>query len=214
MPGFSIHRGAGRKGDAGGSLDFPKGTRLFDSNHPPRRVYLLRSGQIQLASGREAIVDYLAPNDFFGEKCLLSRQRGDQVAKSLTPVRVSAFGRKELADLMQHDGRFALRLVKNLAVRLDRHEERIRDFVTERAERRLARLLLSFLPARAATGWVRLRFSPSNAELAKTIGTTRSQVAHFMQRFQHLGWLSRRPDLWVHCEGIRESLEPGPARQG
>lgn len=209
MPGLYIQRRTGRKADAGGSLDFPRGTRLFDSDHPPRCVYLLRSGRVQLASGREAIVDYLTPGDFFGEKFLLSPKRGDQVAKSLAPVRVSAFSRSEVLELMQQDRRFALRLLKNLALRLDRREERIRDFVAERAERRLARLLFSFLPARAAaSGWVRLSFSPSNFELAKTVGTTRWQIAHFMRRFQQLGWLSRRPDLWVFCEGIREFLEP------
>lgn len=208
MPGFLIQRRTGRKRDAGGLLDFPTGTRLFDSDHPSHCVYLLRSGRIQLASGREAIVDYLAAGDFFGEKFLLSPPREDQVAKSLAPVRVSAFSRSELENLVQQDPRFALRLVKNLALRLDRHEERIRDFVVERAERRLARLLFSFLPAKAAAGWVRLCFSPSNSELAKTIGTTRSRIAHFMRRFQQLGWLDRRPDLWVQCEGIREFLEP------
>ncbi|MBZ5625765.1 MAG: Crp/Fnr family transcriptional regulator [Acidobacteriia bacterium] len=213
MPGNLIQRRTGRKGDRGGSLDFPRGTRLFDSNHPPRCLYLLRSGRIQLASGRQAIVDYLTTGDFFGEKFLLSSQRGDQVAKSLAPVRVSAFSRSELVNLMQQDRRFALRLLKNLALRLDRHEERIRDFVAERAERRLARLLFSFLPARAASGWVRLCFSPSNSELAKTIGTTRWRIAHFMRHFQQLGWLDRRPDLWVLCEGIREFLEPA-AKKG
>ena len=213
MPGFSIQRRTGRKRDQGGSLVFPEGTRLFDSNHPPRCVYLLRSGRIQLASGREAIVDYLTTGDFFGEKSLFSPRPADQVAKSMAPVRVSTFSRSELVDLVQQDRRFALRLLKNLALRLDRHEERIRDFVAEPAERRLARLLFSFLPARAASGWVRLCFSPSNSELARTIGTTRSRIAHFMRRFQQLGWLSRRPDLWVRCEGIREFLEQA-AKQG
>jgi hypothetical protein len=56
-----------------------------------------------------------------------------------------------------------------------------------------------------------LRFSPSNSELAKTVGTTRSRIAHFMRHFQQLGWLSRRPELWVRPEGLRGFLQSAPA---
>jgi CRP/FNR family transcriptional regulator, cyclic AMP receptor protein len=213
MPGFLIHRRVGRKQVLAGPVEFPKGTTLFDSSHPSRYIYLLRSGQVRLSAGREAIVDYLSPGDFFGEKLLLGSQSGDQTATSLALVRVSAFSKSELIALMQRDRPFALRLLRNLARRLARHEERLRCFVAEQAERRLVRLLSGFLPPRAASGWVRLRFSPSNSELAKTIGTTRSRIAHFMRRFQRLGWLNRRPELWVRCDGIREFLEP-PKKPG
>lgn len=196
-----------RRKAGGVSVIFPMGARLYDANRAAGRVYLLRSGGAQLASGRGAIVDYLSPGDFFGEKCLLGDRCESQVAKSLSRVEVSAFRKTELLDRLQHDRRFAIRLLKNLARRLDRYEQTIQDSVTEQAERRLARLLLRFLPAGPADGWVRLRFSPSNAELAKTIGTTRSRIAHFMGRFQRLGWLDRRPDLWVRSEGLREFLQ-------
>jgi CRP-like cAMP-binding protein len=160
-----------------------------------------------LTSGRGAIVDYLGKQDFFGEKAFLPPQAGGQVAKSVSAVEVSAFSKSQLLDRVQHDRRFAKRLLKNLALRLDRYEQTIEDLVREPAERRLARLLSRFLPPRAASGWVRLRFSPSNSEFAKTIGSTRWRVAHFMRRFQILGWLERRPELWVRCEGIRQFLE-------
>ncbi|HUI77589.1 MAG TPA: Crp/Fnr family transcriptional regulator [Bryobacteraceae bacterium] len=186
--------------------DFPAKTKIFDLDRPSRNIYLLRSGRVQLARGREAILDYLKPGNFFGEQCLLGPRGQGQIAKTLSPVRVSTFRRADLLDHVQKDRRFSLRLLKNLALRLNRYEESLRDSVTERAERRLARLLFRFLPARAHSGWVRLEFSPSNAELARTIGSTRWRVAHFMGRFQQLGWLDRRPDLWVRVEGIREFL--------
>ncbi len=192
------------------SISFPAQAKLFDLDHPPGFVYLLRAGRVRLARGREAIVDYLIPGDFFGETCLLPMVRRGLIATSLSPVQAIAFRRSELLDLLQRDRPFALRLVKNLALRLNRYEETIRDSVAEHAERRLARLLFRFMPARAGSGWVPLRFSPSNSELAKTIGTTRWRVAHFMRKFQQLGWLDRRPELWVRTEGIREFLQPAP----
>jgi hypothetical protein len=166
----------------------------------------LGSGQVQLSSGRGVIVDYLGKQDFFGEKALLPPKAGGQIAKSISDVEVSRFSKSQLLDRVQHDRRFATRLLKNLALRLDRYEQIIEDLVAEPAERRLARLLFRFLPLRAITGWAPLRFSPSNSELAKTIRSTRWRVAHFMRQFQQLGWLERRPELWARCEGLREFL--------
>jgi len=193
------------------SIGFPTKAKLFDLDHPAGYVYLLRSGRVRLASGREAIVDYLVPGDFFGEKCLLPPPLQGQIATALSPVQVLAFRRSELLDQLQKDRRFALRLLKNLALRVHRYEQSNRDFVAERVEQRLARLLFRFLPARAGSGWVRLEFSPTNSELSKTIGTTRWRIAHFMRKFKQLGWLDRRPALWVRTEGVTEFLHSAHA---
>jgi CRP-like cAMP-binding protein len=208
MPGFLNHgRKSSSRRRSGGSLDFPQGHRLYEQERPSSRVYFLRSGQVQLTSGRGAIVDYLGKRDFFGEKAFLQREANGQVAKSVSAVEVSTFSKSQLLDRVQHDRRFATRLLKNLALRLDRYEQTIEDFVREPAEQRLARVLFRFLPPRAVSGWVPLRFSPTNSELARTIRSTRWRVAHFMRQFQQLGWLERRPELWVRCEGIRGFLE-------
>ena len=192
------------------SVAFPAHARIFDLDNAPSAVYLLRSGQVQLARGREAIVDYLGPGDVFGEKCLLTPGRVGQIATALTPVRVLAFRKRDTRTILERDPRLMMRFVRSLARRLERCEETIRDSVAENTERRLARLLFRFLPTRAASGWVRLRFSPSNSELARTIGSTRWRTAHFMRKFQQMGWLGRRPELWVRTDGIREFLHSPP----
>lgn len=206
---LSQSRGTPKSGPV--PIGFPAKAKLFDLDNPASCVYLLSSGYVRLASGHEAIVDYLGPGSFFGEKCLLASQCRGQIATSLSPVEVLAFRKSELLDRVRQDRRFAERLLKNLALRLDRHEQTIRDCVVERVERRLARLLIRLMPARSASGWVRLSVSPSNSELAKTIGTTRWQVAHFMRQFQRLEWLDRRPELWVRSDGIRAFVESAPA---
>lgn len=206
MPRFLIHD---RKSK---SIDFPAGIAFFDIDRSSHHVYLLRSGCIQLTNSRGAIVDYLVPGDFFGEKCLLGSPYQNQIGTSRSPVQVHAFRKSELLDRMQRDRRFALRLMKNLALRLDRYEQVLADFVAERTERRLARLLSRLAPVRPASGWVRLQCSPSNSELARTIGTTRWQISHYMGRFQRSGWLQRRPGLWVHREGLKEFLESSGRR--
>jgi CRP/FNR family cyclic AMP-dependent transcriptional regulator len=190
---------------AGGIIRFPAGAKLF-SQRPPR-IYFLRGGRVRLFSDGEVILEHLSPGDFFGETSLLPRRQQCEAAKSLSAVTVSAFRTSQLLDRVQGDRRFARRLLRNLAARLNRRREAIRDLIAEPAERRLAWLLFRLAPSRPGCGWVRLRFTLSNSELAKTIGTTRARIAHFMQHFRQLGWLERRPELWVQREGLRAFLE-------
>jgi CRP-like cAMP-binding protein len=192
---------------------FPAKAKLFDPDHPSRHLYLLRSGRVRLANGREVIFDYLTPGDLFGEKHLLTPQPRGQIATALSPVRVLTFRKSELPALVRRDSRLAQQMLKNLALRLDRYEDTIRYFVTEQAERRLARLLVRLMPTRTKAEWTPLRFSPSNSELAKTVGTTRARIAHFMRHFQQLGWLGRRPGLWVRPEGLRAFLQSTSGRR-
>ncbi|HEY1261924.1 MAG TPA: Crp/Fnr family transcriptional regulator [Terriglobales bacterium] len=210
MPG-SLSPSRKKPKSAAISHAFPPHTKLFDLERPPRRIYLLRSGHVLLACGRSAIVDYLRPGEFFGEQSLLGPRYRYQIATCLTPVQVSTYRKSDLLNLLQKDRGFATRMLKSCALRMNRYEGRIREFVTERAERRLLLLLFRFVPPRANSGWVRLEFSPTNTEIAKTIRSTRWQVAHFMRHFQQLGWLDRRPDLWVRPEGLRIFLESPPA---
>ena len=197
------HRKA-RRGTAGAITYFPAKSKLLNGRSP--RVYLLRRGRVRLSSD-EAILEHLSPGDFFGEASLLPRRQRCEVAKSLSAVTVLAFRTAQLLERVQNDRRFARRLLRNLAVRLNRRSKVIHDFVAEPAERRLARLLFRLMPGRPDYGWVRLRFSLSNSELAKTVGTTRARIAHFMQHFRQMGWLERRPELWVQREGLSEFLE-------
>jgi len=192
--------------------DLPAGVTVFDIERSSRHIYLLQSGRIYLTNSQGVIVDYLAPGHFFGEKCLLGSRYPDQIATSHSPVRVTPFSKSELLDQLQLDRRFALRLLKDLVLRLDRYEQALGDFVLERIEVRLARLLCRLAPAKPGSGWVPLLFSPTNPELARTIGTTRWQISHYMHRFQQLGWLQRRPSLWVQRDSLKEFLESSGKR--
>ena len=201
----------------GRPVHFPAGTKIFDPEHPARRIYLLNAGRVRLSDGPKAIVDELTSGAFFGEKCFLPPYRSDSTATTLSPVVVTVYRGSDLLRGVQRDPLFARRLLKNLALRLDRCEQAIRDFVTEPAERRLARLLSRFTPARPASGWVRLPLRATNVELAQMVGTTRSRVSHFLNHFQRLGWLGRRgEELWVHREGLNQFLSstaPGSVAQ-
>ncbi len=198
----SIQRSGGKRRQAQLLLRLPAGVKLFDSNRPSRRLYLLRSGRVRLSSNGEAILDHLAPGDFLGEESLLRRSRPRQTALSVSPVEVACLRQSELLDQLQHNRRFALQLLKNLALRMGRYEGTIRDFVVEGTEARLARLLCRLAPSEPPSGWVRLPFTVTNPEFARMIGTTRWRVSHFLHHFQQLGWLRFEQGIWVNREGL------------
>jgi CRP/FNR family transcriptional regulator, cyclic AMP receptor protein len=208
MVGFPTHGSSShRRKQRVACLAFPAGTKLFDSEHPSRRIYLLCSGRLQVSSDREVILDHLKRGDLFGEKHLLSSRRVHQVAKTLSPAKVVVLRKAEFFQRLRRDRRFAQQVIKNLVLRMDRYEETIRDFATEPTERRLALALFRLAPTRPATGWLRLPWSPTNPELAKLVGTTRWRISHFLNRFQRLGWVRRQEGLWVQREGLQAFLQ-------
>ena len=191
----------------GGSILLPSGTAVYDPRHPQRHVYLVERGAVQLSDGSDVILDHLGAGGIFGEKLFAPRPRSLQSATTVSPVRLRPFEKRELVDRMQKDRRFASRVLRGLADRIDRHEQSIREFATERAARRLALVLFRLVPRRPASGWVRLPWNPSNPELARRIGTTRWRVSRLVNQFRRLGWLRREQGLWVRRDGIEAFLQ-------
>ena len=188
------------------SLRFPEKTTLFDSDHPCHRVYLLRSGRVQLSTDHKAIVGYLGPGDFFGERLFCRRHIVAEAAESVTPITVEAYQRSELLDEFQ-DRRFAAKVLRNLAARIGRIEEVVLDFVTDRTKTRLAKVFARLIPRGANSEWVRLPVSPTNPEMARMIGSTRWRVSHLITQFQKAGWLRRDKGFSVRPEALRKFLQ-------
>jgi CRP-like cAMP-binding protein len=190
----------------GRAVSFPEGANLFEGAHKSRQIFFVNAGQVRLTGRNGVIFDHLKRGAFFGEKSLLDANSNHDGAVALSAVDAIAFRKADLPAIWRRDPAFALRLVKDLALRLDRYEELICDLVTEQAEMRLVRLLVRTAPARPAKGWVKLPFRFTNVELARMIGTTRWRVSFLLNRFQRLGWLRRDSQLWLHREGAAEYL--------
>ena len=203
----SLTRGRKKPVTKGRSVSFSEGADLYNTEKQhPRQIYLLKAGQVRLAGSNGVIFDHLKRGSFIGEKSLLPAALGNHTATALSHVEALAFRKSELVAAWRQDPDFALRLVKDLTMRLDRYEELICDLVTEQAEVRLARLLLRTAPNRSGSGWVRLPFRFTNVELAKMVGTTRWRISHLLNRFQRLGWLRREEQLWLRIDGVLEYL--------
>ena len=196
-------RSNSKKGQA---VSFAEGTNLYEEGSRKRQILLLNAGQVRLTGRNGVIFDHLKRGSFLGEKSLLPSNATGGTATALAPVDAMLFGIPDLKGEFRRDPDFAVRMVKDLAMRLDRYEELICDLVTEQAEVRLARLLLRVAPARPANGWARLPFSFTNVELAKMIGTTRWRISYLLNRFQRLGWLRRDQHLWLRREAALNHL--------
>lgn len=182
------------------------GTILFDAAHPPRGLYLLRSGWAQLSSSENVILDYLGPGRLLGESSLIGAR--PVMAKAVTPLEYQVWGRRQLLGLLRRDPRLGLELVAELARRLERYQQTIGQLVRGRIECRLVYALMLLLPSAAARGWVPLVYSPTNLELARTIGATRWRVSRHMAQFQRMGWLRRERGLWINMERFKELARP------
>jgi CRP/FNR family cyclic AMP-dependent transcriptional regulator len=190
----------------GQAVSISEGANLYDQAQRVRQVYLLNAGQVRLIGRNGVIFDHLKRGSFLGERALLKSDFNNHAAIALSPVEATGFRKVDLKAEWQRNPDFALRLVKDLATRLERYEELICDLVTEQAEMRLARLLLRTAPSRPPSGWVRLPFRFTNVELAKMIGTTRWRISYLLNRFQRLGWLRRDQQLWLRREGALSYL--------
>jgi CRP-like cAMP-binding protein len=178
------------------------GAVLFDPARPPRGLYVLRSGWVQLSSPENVILDYLGPGHVLGESSFSGGR--PVMAKAVTPLEYRVYRRRELLNLLAQDRQFALKLVAELARRLERYQQAIGQLARGRVECRLIYALMLLVPRPAGTGWVRLVYSPTNVELARMIGATRWRVSRHMAQFQRLGWLRRDRGLWVNVERFNE----------
>ncbi len=202
-----LRSGGRSQNGKGRMLRLSAGTVSFDVKRPCRWVQRLHSGRVRLLSDSNAILEHLEPGDFFCETSLCKPRWGGQIALALSQVEIAVFRKAELLNRIQQDRRFAWAVLKNLACRLQRYQKAVNDFVTEPAERRLAFLLARLAPTRTASGWVRLPFGLTNAELAKMIGTTRGRVSYFLNGFERLGWLRRGEGWRLDQEGLRDFLQ-------
>jgi CRP-like cAMP-binding protein len=167
-------------------VDFSRGETIFTQGEPCLHVMYIRSGGVKLSvlskSGREAVVAMLGPGDFFGEGCLAGQ-----------PLRMVR--REEMVRLLHTEHTMSDRFISHMLSRNLRIEEDLIDQLFNSSEKRLARALL--LLARYGKQDRPARVVPrvSQETLAEMIGTTRSRVNFFLNKFKKLGFIEYDGEL-------------------
>ena len=183
-------------------VEFGKSQKIYVRGDPAKNVLYIQKGGIKLSVvnevGKEAVFAILGPGDFFGEGCLAGQSFRMGTATAITPTTLLVIEKNEMIRVLHAEQAFSDRFVSYMLSRNIRIEEDLIDQLFNSSEKRLARTLL--LLARYGKGAHPLKTLPkiSQEVLAGMIGTTRSRVSYFMNKFRKLGFIHYNGGLQVH----------------
>lgn len=179
----------------------PADVVLFAQGTPAAHVLYLQSGRVMLSvlspSGKEAVIGLLGPGEFFGEACLSGQPLRSATASTMAPSVVIRLPKARMLAALRRHAPFGDRFMQHLLARTIRAEEDLVDHRLHPSEQRLARVLLR-LPG-VVNGDDGQRTVPrlSQETLAGMVGTTRSRINYFMNKFRRLGFIDYRGDITV-----------------
>jgi CRP/FNR family cyclic AMP-dependent transcriptional regulator len=183
-------------------LEFQSKDTIFSQGDVGKDVMYIQKGTVKLSvvskTGKEAVVAMLKPGDFVGEGALAGQPVRIATATSATPVTMLVIGLKEMIRVLHAEHAFSDRFISYMVGRNIRIEEDLIDQLFNSSEKRLARTLL--LLARYGNHEKPQFVLPkvSQETLAEMIGTTRSRVNFFMNKFKKLGFINYDGGLHVN----------------
>ncbi len=167
---------------------------IFAQGDPAKSVMYIQEGGVKLSvvneTGKEAVVAILGPGDFFGEGCLADRFICLATATAIAPTTLLVLEKSEVIRVLHEEHAFSDRFIAFMLARNLRIEEDLIDQLFNSSEKRLARTLL--LLGRYGTRGHPEKMLPkvSQEMLAEMVGTTRSRVNFFMNKFRKMGFLA------------------------
>jgi CRP/FNR family transcriptional regulator, cyclic AMP receptor protein len=176
--------------------------RIFVQGDAADAIFYIKAGKVKLSviskQGKEAIVAILKDGDFFGEGCLAGQQVRMATAVAIEPCSVMKLEKAAVINLLHKEPSFSELFMIHLLSRNIKIEEDLVDHLFNSSEKRLARTLL--LLANFGKEGVPQTVIPkiSQETLAGIVGTTRSRVSFFMNRFRKLGFIHYNGGLEVH----------------
>jgi CRP-like cAMP-binding protein len=196
---FSLQDLLESAGVSKGVVHYGRGDTIFTQGDPCDHVMYIQSGGVKLSVlsklGREAVVAMLGPGDFFGEGCLAGQPLRMGTATAITPSNILLVSKEKMIRLLHQQRAMSDRFISHMLSRNIRIEEDLIDQLFNSSEKRLARALL--LLARYGKQDKPARIVPriSQETLAEMIGTTRSRVNFFLNKFKKLGFIEYDGEL-------------------
>jgi CRP/FNR family cyclic AMP-dependent transcriptional regulator len=214
----SVKRGNGRKPAAGASFDpatfletnasgrviatHSKKDVIFSQGDAADSIFYIRKGKVKIAvvskQGKEAVVALLGPDEFFGEGCLIGQPKRLATASAMTDCETMRVDKTEIQRVLADEPAFSQMFIAHVLARNARIEEDLVDQLFNSTEKRLARLLLLLANFGKEGRPEPIVAKISQETLAEMIGTTRSRVSHFMNKFRELGFIDYNGHVEVH----------------
>jgi CRP/FNR family transcriptional regulator, cyclic AMP receptor protein len=175
---------------------------VFSQGDPAKNVMYIQEGGVKLIvvneTGKEAVVAILGPGDFFGEGCLAGQSICMATATTIAPTTVLVIEKNEMIRVLHEEHEFSDLFIGYMLARNARVEEDLIDQLFNSSEKRLARTLLLLARYGAQGQPQKVILKVSQEMLAEMIGTTRSRVNMFMNKFRKLGFIQYNGEIHVN----------------
>ncbi|HEV8243754.1 MAG TPA: Crp/Fnr family transcriptional regulator [Nitrospirales bacterium] len=174
--------------------DYRKNQKVFSQGDPADAIFYIQKGKVKLTvvskQGKEAVVGILGTDDFFGESCLSGRPVRMATATAMSACEIVRLEKQNMIRVLHNEPTFSELLLAHLLSRNIRLEEDLVDQLFNSSEKRLARVLLLLANFGKEGKPEPVIAKISQETLAEIIGTTRSRVSFFMNKFRKLGLIS------------------------
>ena len=187
---------------------------IFAQGDPADSVVYIKRGKIKVTvvsqQGKEAVVALLGADEFMGEGCLIGQPKRLATATAMTECVTMRVMKSEIVQVLKDEPAFSQMFIAHILARNARVEADLVDQLFNSTEKRLARLLL-LLANFGKEGRPEPIVAKINQEtLAEMVGTTRSRVSHFMNKFRSLGFIEYNGHLEVHSSLLSVVLNDQP----
>jgi len=193
---------------------YNKGQVIFSQGDSADCVLYIREGRVKIAvvsaQGKEAVVAFLKAGDFIGEGCLTGRPRRVSTARAMEDSVITRLDKSTMVRMLRDEADFSELFTAHLLARTIRVEEDLVDQLFNSSEKRLARALLLLANFGKDGKREPVIAKVSQETLADMIGTTRSRVSHFMNKFRQLGYIDYNGRLEVHTSLLDAVLHEKP----
>jgi CRP/FNR family cyclic AMP-dependent transcriptional regulator len=181
---------------------YPKKAVIFAQGDDADSVFYIKKGKVKVSviskQGKEAVVAILGPDEFAGEGCLIGQLKRLATASAMTECEAMRVDKSEIQRVLLGEPEFSHMFVAHILARNARVEEDLVDQLFNSTEKRLARVLLLLANFGKEGRTEPILAKISQETLAEMIGTTRSRVSHFMNKFRQLGFIDYNGHLEVH----------------
>jgi CRP-like cAMP-binding protein len=181
--------------------EYPADDSIFSQGDPADAVFYIQTGKVKLTvvstSGKEAVIAYLPEKSFFGEGSIAGQQLRISTASALQPSTIVRIEKAVMLGLLQREPGFSEQFLAHMLSRNIRMEADLVDHLFNSGEKRLARLLLMMANFGQDSKPTPVIEKISQETLAEMIGTTRSRVSFFLNRFRDLGFIN------YSCNGMQ-----------
>jgi CRP/FNR family cyclic AMP-dependent transcriptional regulator len=201
-PIFNIEAFLESTGVSPRTVRFATGAPVYVQGARANSVFYVREGGVKLSvlssAGKEAVVAMLSPGDFLGEGCLAGQPLRMGTAKAVMRTALFRIAKRDMVRMLHEHSEFSNRFIAHMLTRNIRIEEDLVDQLFNSSEKRLARTLLLLARYGKEDPTPRVLPKLSQETLAEMVGTTRSRVNFFMNKFRKLGLIEYNGGLKVN----------------